>query len=253
LSIGAVLLLTVAILGAAVHARTQRVVLSDDGCPVSRAVPSRRSIVLIVDQSDRFEAGDRQTVRLEAKRWFEQSQLYDRISVVLPNAQEPFEPRMLFHGCAPLSSRDASIFTSTPRKLDEKWEEFRKKLDDAIESGLRVESQPQSPLMETLVAVANDGEIGATDKVIVIFFSDMLQKSRFRGRKLSFYPPARLPDVDGARMKEFEQYLGSFSFEKLSIQVHRAARRDQSRIRDDVKRFWEAWLKRHGASFEWSR
>jgi hypothetical protein len=250
-SIGAVLLLTMAILGTAVYARTHRVALGRDGCPLDKTSPPRRSIVLIVDQSDRFEFGDRKAVRLVAEEWLGKSEFYDRIAVVRPNAQAPFEPHVLFQECAPPSSRNANILTSTPTKLDEKWSEFRDEMGGAIDGMLQIENQPSSPLMETLVAVTTDGEIGASNEIVVIFFSDMLQKSRFQGKKMSFY--GRVPDVEGARMKEFESYLGNFSFEKASMHIYRAARRAQSRRRDEVKEFWDSWLKKHGAgSIEWS-
>lgn len=215
--------------------------MADTGCRMDRKDPAHT--VLLIDQSDPFNPNDLGWVYEFVDAEARTLPKYGRLTVMTPNADTPYEPKVIFVACSPGSAAEANPVFQNPRMIEQTWQsDFYKPLIAKVEGALTDTRQPSSPLSEALYSIADraDFQESAPHRRIVLV-SDLMQHSD----GFSFY---RL----GA---DYDAYLASKLAETRPKMkdVEVVARIVPRQIYDlpmaDVKAFWRAYFTEAGAMY----
>lgn len=209
-------------------------VSKDTACRVDRDDPAHT--VLLIDQSDPFNPNDLdwvyEFVDMEARALPK----YGKLTVMVPNAVNPYSPTAIFTACSPGNPGEANPITQNPRMVEQAFQKkFYQPLKVVVEAALMDEEQPSSPLFEAIYSIADraDFQAGNVERRLVLV-SDLMQHSD----GFSFY---RL----GA---DYEAYLASKLAETspAMADVDVVARIVPRQMYDlpmaDVKAFWRAYF-----------
>lgn len=215
---------------------------ADTHCRVDRKDPAHT--ILLIDQSDPFTENDlgwvQEFVDIEARSL----PRYGRLTVMTPNASDPYDPRIVFSSCSPGSADDANPILSNPRMVEDTWRDmFFQPLSLKIESTLRSKSQPASPLSEAIFAAADraDFQRGRTDRRIVLV-SDLIQHSS----DYSFYRSGA--DYGAFGDTKLADFVPSMKGVKVVARI--VPRREYDLPLGEVKTFWRSYFRATGAEYE---
>ena len=168
---------------------------------------------------------------------------YGRLTVMIPNAASPYDPKVVHYACSPGSASEANPIFQNPKMVEQTWQgQFYAPLLESVEAALMDTRQPSSPLIEAVYSVADraDFQPGERGRRVVLV-SDLMQHSD----GFSFYRA-------GA---DYEAYLDS-ELAELKPRLDEAevvARIVPRQIYDlpvaDVKAFWRAYFDEAGAEY----
>lgn len=211
-------------------------------CRIDRKDPAHT--ILLIDQSDPFTENDLGWVQEFVDAEARGLPRYGRLTVMTPNASDPYDPRVVFSSCSPGSADDANPILSNPRMVEDTWRDtFFQPLSSQINTTLKSKRQPASPLSEALFAAADraDFQRSAADRRIVLV-SDLMQHSS----EYSFYK-------SGANYDAFEETkLADFTPAMSNVEVvaRIVPRREYDLPLGEVKAFWRAYFRAAEANYE---
>ncbi|MEL6215932.1 MAG: hypothetical protein AAFQ99_09670 [Pseudomonadota bacterium] len=213
----------------------------ETACRLDRNDPAHT--ILLIDQSDPFNTNDLDWVYEFVDSEARALPKYGRLTVLTPNASDPYQPTMVFSQCSPGSVDDANAFFQNPRMIDDTWRDtFYTPLVGEVETAMVDTRQPSSPLSEAVYAIADRADFQPShgDRRVVLV-SDLMQHSD----DFSFYKV-------GADFTAFgETRLGEQIPDMSDIEV--VARIVPRQMYDlplnDVKAFWRAYFRQSGAIY----
>ncbi len=237
----AAMLTTVFGLFAAVAFSQPPAVVAETSCRMDRKDPAHT--ILLIDQSDPFNPNDLDWVRELVDEEARSLPKYGKLTIMTPNAADPYSPKVLYAACSPGNASAANPITQNPKMIEQAWQKkFYAPLIERVEGALLDTRQPSSPLTEAIYTISDradfqDGNEGRR----VVMVSDLMQHSD----GFSFYKL-------GA---DYEAYLESKLAETKphmeGVQV--VARIVPRQIYDlpvaDVKSFWRSYFTDAGAEY----
>ena len=210
-------------------------------CRLDRKDPAHT--IILIDQSDPFRENDiawvRELVEAEARALPRAG----RLSVVQPDLGDPYAPQTLFSACSTGSPDRANPVLSNPRMVEDTWRaEFRSPLIASVDAALKETRQPQSPLLETLFALADRPDFAAGGRGLrLVIVSDLMQHSE----AFSFYRTGADSQAYGASV------LAERVPDLSGIEV--VARIVPREVYDlplgEVRAFWRDWFVSAGADY----
>ena len=214
----------------------------DTYCRMDRKDPAHT--ILLIDQSDPFTENDLGWVQEFVDAEARNLPRYGRLTVMTPNAADPYDPRIVFTQCSPGSVDDANPILTNPRMVEDTWRDtFFQPLSSEITTTLKSKRQPASPLSEALFAATDRADFQArgTDRRIVLV-SDLMQHSA----DYSFYRSGANYDAFG------ETTLADFipSMDGVDVVARIVPRREYDLPLGEVKAFWRAYFRTAGANYE---
>jgi hypothetical protein len=215
--------------------------MADTSCRMDRKDPAHT--IILIDQSDPFNPNDLDWVYEFVDAEARTLPKYGRLTILTPNAANPYEPKRIHFACSPGSAAEANPIFQNPKMVEQSWQsEFYAPLLEQVETALLDTRQPSSPLVEAVYAVSDraDFQPGDTSRRLVLV-SDLMQHSD----GFSFYRA-------GA---DYEAFLGS-DLARMTPrldQVDVVARIVPRQIYDlpmaEVKAFWRAYFDEAGAQY----
>jgi hypothetical protein len=215
--------------------------MADTSCRMDRKDPAHT--IILIDQSDPFNPNDLDWVYEFVDAEARALPKYGRLTILTPNAANPYEPKRIHFACSPGSAAEANPIFQNPKMVEQSWQsEFYAPLLEQVETALLDTRQPSSPLVEAVYAVSDraDFQPGDTSRRLVLV-SDLMQHSD----GFSFYRA-------GA---DYEAFLGS-DLARMTPrldQVDVVARIVPRQIYDlpmaEVKAFWRAYFDEAGAQY----
>jgi hypothetical protein len=215
--------------------------MADTSCRMDRKDPAHT--IILIDQSDPFNPNDLDWVYEFVDAEARALPKYGRLTILTPNAANPYEPKRIHFACSPGSAAEANPIFQNPKMVEQSWQsEFYAPLLEQVETALLDTRQPSSPLVEAVYAVSDraDFQPGDTSRRLVLV-SDLMQHSD----GFSFYRA-------GA---DYEAFLGSdlARMPPRLDQVDVVARIVPRQIYDlpmaEVKAFWRAYFDEAGAQY----
>lgn len=210
-------------------------------CRADRKDPAHT--VLLIDQSDPFSENDLAWVDELIEAEARALPRFGRLSVVLPNSAQPFEPMTLYAHCSPGSIDDANPILQNPRMIDDTWREhFYAPLSETVSETLKTTSQPSSPLFEALYAVGDraDFQDNRENRRLVIV-SDLMQHSD----SFSFYRKG----ADLAAYSETSLARQVPRFDGVDVVARIVPRQEYDLPIGELKAFWRSYFDQTGATF----
>lgn len=210
-------------------------------CRADRKDPAHT--VLLIDQSDPFSENDLAWVDELIDAEARALPRFGRLSVVLPNSAQPFEPMTLYAHCSPGSIDDANPILQNPRMIDDTWREhFYAPLSETVSETLKTTSQPSSPLFEALYAVGDraDFQDNRENRRLVIV-SDLMQHSD----SFSFYRKG----ADLAAYSETSLARQVPRFDGVDVVARIVPRQEYDLPIGELKAFWRSYFDQTGATF----
>ena len=192
--------------------------------------------VVLVDATDRFDATQQEIVQRVIRNAARLVRPHEKLTVAAIDQDHPYNPLVLFSGCAPKSESDANRWSENPDIIGSIWNNrFMKPALAPVSVVAGEPSQKRTPLVESIFGMTlwPDFNASVPHRHIVVV-SDMLQNtdlySHYRaGRAPSFAEFARrpgalqnIPDLTGVTVVGF--YL--IRTNTMSLQT------------DAQKRFW---------------
>jgi hypothetical protein len=215
--------------------------MADTSCRMDRKDPAHT--IILIDQSDPFNPNDLDWVYEFVDAEARALPKYGRLTILTPNAANPYEPKRIHFACSPGSAAEANPIFQNPKMVEQSWQsDFYAPLLEQVETALLDTRQPSSPLVEAVYAVSDraDFQPGDTSRRLVLV-SDLMQHSD----GFSFYRA-------GA---DYEAFLGS-DLARMTPrldQVDVVARIVPRQIYDlpmaEVKAFWRAYFDEAGAQY----
>ncbi|MCB9960560.1 MAG: hypothetical protein H6846_00340 [Hyphomonas sp.] len=216
-------------------------VTPENSCRLDRKDPAHT--ILLIDQSDPFNPNDLDWVRELVNEEARALPKYGKLTVMTPNAADPYNPKVLYDACSPGSASAANPIMQNPKMIEQAWQKkFYQPLADTVEHALLDTVQPSSPLSEAIYSIADRPDFQPQqDGRRVVLVSDLMQHSD----SFSFYKV-------GA---DYDAYLESKLAEtKPNLHgVDVVARVVPRQIYDlplaEVKGFWRAYFTDAGATY----
>lgn len=173
------------------------------GC-LKSAPPAR--LVVLIDQTDTFNAVQRQDIRNQLKESIGNVPRYGEVVVYTISQDFQELPDPAIRACNPGSEKDADPLVEGQVRVKKKWETlFDQPLDDALSKALTSSEANASPILETIQAVSvrefGDPDLDNSSKWLVVV-SDFLQHTS----KISHY---------GSNFPEVKDFIGSDQFRRL--------------------------------------
>ena len=215
--------------------------MADNSCRSDRKDPAHT--IMLIDQSDPFTENDLGWVQEFVDAEARNLPRYGRLTVMTPNAADPYDPKVIFTKCSPGSAQDANPILSNPRMIEDTWRDtFFQPLSSEIQTALKDDRQPASPLSEALYAAADraDFQSGKASRRLILV-SDLMQHSD----EFSFYKT-------GANFNAFgETKLAGFipAIEGVDVIARIVPRREYDLPLGEVKSFWRAYFREAGANY----
>jgi hypothetical protein len=202
---------------------------------------------IVVDVSDRLEAGDREFIGNDVDQVLTTAPERTRIILLQTNAESAYEPVVMASVCTPRAAApvsDAILQSQKDRKeRDGKLEAARDAIHRAASASIQRSEggARRSPLMETLIYISGRPDFrGARDHDIYIY-SDMRQNSA------------------GSSVYEFEKgkpaYFSTSGLRRSNFKyatVHvRLVTRQKLLAEDRLVPYWTSWIASVGGRTDW--
>lgn len=210
-------------------------------CRMDRRDPAHT--ILLIDQSDPFSENDLAWVDELIDAEARSLPRFGRLTVILPNSAQPFDPKVLYAHCSPGSVEDANPILQNPRMIDDTWREhFYQPLTNQVGETLKTTSQPSSPLFEALYAISDraDFQDNRENRRLVIV-SDLMQHSD----GFSFYRKGA--DLEAWSEVELSEQVPQMN--GVDVVARIVPRQNYDLPMGEVKAFWRAYFDKTGASF----
>lgn len=214
---------------------------TETACRLDRKDPAHT--IMLIDQSDPFNPNDLGWVREFADAEARSLPKYGRLTVMTPNAGDPYNPAMVFSRCTPGSADDANPIFQNPRMMDDTWRDtFYTPLTDTLEAALMDKRQPSSPLSEAIFAIADRADFQSSrgDRRVVLV-SDLMQHSD----GFSFYRTG----ADYEAFKETKLGTQMPSLNDVDVVARVVPRQEYDLPLADVKAFWRTYFQSSGAQY----
>ncbi|MEL6662422.1 MAG: hypothetical protein AAFR33_05415 [Pseudomonadota bacterium] len=215
--------------------------MAETGCRMDRNDPAHT--VVLIDQSDPFSPNDMDWVRQLIDEEARSLPKYGRLTVLMPNAARPFDPKVLHMTCSSGSPDRANPITSNPRMVADAFRKsFYEPLMADVDRALEDTRQPASPLSEALYAVGDraDFQKDARNRRLVIV-SDLMQHSA----EFSFYRVGA--DYGAFRDSDLAEDLPRL--EGVDVVARIVPRQMYDLPMGEVKAFWRAYFRETGAKY----
>lgn len=214
---------------------------SQSACRMDRKDPAHT--IILIDQSDPFNPNDLDWVREFVDAEARSLPKYGRLTVVTPNAGDPYSPSTVFSHCSPGSVEDANPIFENPRMIDDTWRDmFYTPLVEEVEATLVDKRQPASPLSEAIYAVSDRADFQRTHgQRRIVLVSDLMQHSA----DFSFYKTGA--DYEAFKATRLGSELPNMA--DIEVVARVVPRQEYDLPLADVKAFWRAYFNQTGASY----
>lgn len=213
--------------------------LAETGCRMDRKDPAHT--IVLIDQSDPFLPNDIDWVRQLIDEEARSLAKYGRLTVLMPNAAEPYDPKVLHMACSSGSPDRANPVFSNPRMVEDAFRtNFYEPLMENVDRALLETRQPASPLSEALYATADRADFQSGKRRLVIV-SDLMQHSD----GFSFY-------TSGADYGAFANTALAQDLPRLTgvdVVARIVPRQNYDLPMGEVKAFWRAYFMETGAQY----
>ena len=123
--------------------------MADTSCRMYRKDPAHT--IILIDQSDPFNPNDLDWVYEFVDAEARALPKYGRLTILTPNAANPYEPKRIHFACSPGSAAEANPIFQNPKMVEQSWQsEFYAPLLEQVETALLDTRQPSSPLVEAI-------------------------------------------------------------------------------------------------------
>lgn len=214
---------------------------SKTGCRLDREDPVHT--IVLVDQSDPFNATDLDWVRTLLDGEARSLPRYGRLTLVVPNSASPYDPAQVFTGCSPGSGTEANPLFQNPKMIQQSWErKFHAPLMATTDEALRDTVAPSSPLMEAMYTIADrpDFQPGVPSRRLILV-SDLMQHSPGFSMYKSGADEAAWSDSTLADMRA--------GLEGVEVVARIVPRQQYALPLGEVKAFWRDWFAAAGADY----
>jgi len=216
-------------------------VAPDTSCRVDRKDPAHT--ILLIDQSDPFNPNDLDWVRELVNEEARGLPKYGKLTVMTPNAADPYTPKVLYTACSPGSAAGANPITQNPKMIEQTWQKkFYQPLVGTLETALLDTVQPSSPLTEAIYSISDRADFQpqqAGRRMVLV--SDLMQHSD----GFSFYRKGA--DYDAyleSKLAETQPKL-----EGVDVVARVVPRQIYDLPLADVKGFWRSYFHDAGAIY----
>lgn len=214
---------------------------AETNCRLDRQDPSHT--IILVDQSDPFNATDIDWVRALLEDEARALPKYGRLTLTVPNAGSPFDPVTIWSACSPGSAAAANPIFQNPRMIEQAWQtKFHAPLMAGAETVLTDTVAPSSPLMEALFTLADrpdfQGQVPARRLILV---SDLMQHSKDH----SMYKWG----TDWERFAASPLMELRPGLEGVEVVARVVPRQEYALPLGQVKAFWQRWFAETGAVY----
>jgi len=216
-------------------------VMAENNCRVDHKDPAHT--ILLIDQSDPFNPNDLDWVRELVNDEARAMPKYGKLTIMVPNATDPYNPKVLYASCSPGSAAAANPITQNPKMIEQDWQKkFYQPLVDTVEAALMEKEQPSSPLTEAIYTISDRADFQpqqAGRRVVLV--SDLMQHSD----GFSFYKTG--PDYDAyleSKLAETQPKL-----EGVDVVARIVPRQIYDLPLADVKGFWRRYFDDAGATY----
>src|SRR5712692_7447409 len=171
--------------GAAAWVYSQPVPRDDESfCPkvtdgVGTIIAEAAHHILVIDKTDKWTAPQEVRLRNVVLSMRDHLGLNERLTIfVFADTVKQGFPYVFSH-CNPGRGSDTNIWTSNPRKWEQKFHaKFGQPLDDIMADLIKATEGPRSPILEVLIDLTNREELTRRDLPRrIVLVSDMLQNS----------------------------------------------------------------------------
>ncbi|PKP79826.1 MAG: hypothetical protein CVT79_17995 [Alphaproteobacteria bacterium HGW-Alphaproteobacteria-18] len=214
---------------------------TETGCRLDRQDPSHT--IVLVDQSDPFNATDVAWVRALLEDEARALPKFGRLTLSVPNAASPYDPVTVWSACSPGSAAAANPLFQNPKMIEQAWQsKFHKPLMASAETVLIDTVAPSSPLMEAIFTLADrpdfQGQVPARRLILV---SDLMQHSK----EFSMYKTGTAWEAfEGSSLMGMRPGL-----EGVEVVARVVPRQEYALPLGEVKAFWLRWFKDTGAVY----
>lgn len=198
--------------------------------------------IILVDRTDHLNTVQREAVRVRLAEVRAHTAQYGALALfsIAPTDQELLRPEVYL--CNPGAVGEASALYQNLRRVEQRWQLFNQRLEQAIDAAVQANEQPLSPIMESIQSAALSNFARAKPQIPkrLIVVSDLLQHSP----ALSLYQ--RLPRFDDFKTTEsFRQLRTPLTDVEVEILYLRrpTARSIQSKA---LIEFWQQYLRDNG-------
>jgi hypothetical protein len=211
------------------------------GCKLDREDPVHT--IVLVDQSDPFNATDLDWVRTLLDGEARSLPRHGRLTLVVPNSASPYDPVQVFTGCSPGSAAESNPIFQNPKMIAAAWErKFHAPLMAQADESLRDTVAPSSPLMEAMYTLADRPDFqGHVPVRRLILVSDLMQHSP----GFSMYRSGADADV-WAESPLADMRAG---LEGVEVVARIVPRQQYALPLGEVKAFWRDWFEDAGADY----
>lgn len=213
----------------------------ETGCRLDRRDPSHT--IILVDQSDPFNATDLAWVRALLEDEARALPKYGRLTLSVPNAASPYDPVTVWSGCSPGSAEGANPIFQNPRMIEQAWQrKFHDPLLAGAEGVLVDNVAPSSPLMEAMFTLGDRPDFQAqTPKRRLILVSDLMQHSK----DFSMYRTGTDWEAyEGTPLMDMRPGLAG-----VDVVARVVPRQEYALPLGEVKAFWQRWFRGTGATY----
>lgn len=213
----------------------------ETGCRVDRQDPAHT--IILVDQSDPFNATDLDWVRSLLDSEARGLERYGRLTLMVPNSGSPFDPVTVYSVCSPGSAAEANPIFQNPKMIAAAWErKFHAPMMAAADDALRDTVAPSSPLMEAIYTIGDRPDF--QDHVPVrklILVSDLMQHSP----GFSMYKSGA--DAEAYWAADLSKMQPGLSGVEVTARI--VPRQEYVLPLSEVKLFWRDWFTGTGADY----
>ena len=216
-------------------------VMAENNCRVDRKDPAHT--ILLIDQSDPFNPNDLDWVRELVNDEARALPKYGKLTIMVPNATDPYNPKVLYASCSPGSAAAANPITQNPKMIEQDWQKkFYQPLVGTVEAALMEKEQPSSPLTEAIYTISDRADFQPQQAGRrVVLMSDLMQHSA----GFSFYKKGA--DYDAyleSKLAETQPKL-----EGVDVVARIVPRQIYDLPLADVKGFWRRYFDDAGATY----
>lgn len=240
---GAIALMLTSVFGLFAAAAMNQPPATDEetGCRLDRQDPSHT--IVLVDQSDPFNATDVAWVRALLEDEARALPKFGRLTLSVPNAASSYDPVTVWTGCSPGSAAAANPIFQNPKMIEQAWQaKFHKPLMAGAETVLIDNVAPNSPLMEAMFTLGDRPDF--QDNVParrLILVSDLMQHSK----EFSMYKTGTAWEAfEGSPLMDMRPGL-----EGVEVVARVVPRQEYALPLGEVKAFWQRWFKGTGAVY----
>lgn len=214
---------------------------SETNCRLDRQDPSHT--IVLVDQSDPFNATDMAWVRALLEDEARALPKYGRLTLSVPNAASAYDPVTVWTGCSPGSAAAANPIFQNPKMIEQAWQaKFHNPLMAGAEAVLIDNVAPSSPLMEAMFTLGDRPDFQENVPARrLILVSDLMQHSK----EFSMYKTGTDWEAfEGSPLMDMRPGL-----EGVEVVSRVVPRQEYALPLGEVKAFWQRWFKATGAVY----